>query len=257
MCFNGCKTPVDQIETNRFYYQSDYDNECIFVVDKEYVYMKHWEKYEFISNAVGDSLQENIYGKTYKRKELNHSPNMLDSFYLANSRNEILSHQWAWLFNTKAHGLNWIVSLYSFDDIKGTYAFTVTEEEMAIFQDLANSINSDPRRLYSSIDTSRIEIDGPFAATYFAAFCNSKETETFGSIEYLAISALTQFAIIINQKYIKPENKISKTITLMDVRERFNLKRLQVVHTGSVIEDYDSVVKRIYGKQISMDKATE
>jgi hypothetical protein len=188
---------------------------------------------------------------------MKHSSFLPDSIYIANSRHELKRRQWNWLFNTKIFGLNWNVSLYSFDDTKGTYVFTISQEERTILNDLIHSINLNPKRLYPSLDTSRVQIDGPFAAIYLATFCCGEEIESFGSIEYPELSALMQFAILINQKYIKSKNRISKNITLMDVRNRFNLQRQKVVHTGSDIEDYDSVVVRIYGEKVSKDKAKE
>lgn len=240
----GCKSfNENQSKYVHFFIRSP-NNSCIFFVDGDYVSLRACSPYIFLTNYAGDTVSIDCNGMTFLKRSIPYPTAVLDSFHVANSLKEIKSHQATWVFNAKIVGRKWTVSLYfPYDDIEGTYQFNITKDEDLMLRSLIQLLNSKQERIFPAIDTSRLEFDGPSDACYFCTFHSGEIKETFGTYEYPEISYLSQYMMMLNQKYITPMVKISLRIELVDVRERYNHYRSQNRNTGALVLDFDSIPK--------------
>lgn len=245
--FHSCqyKNPQNSNVSSQ-YYQNPNDNLCFFILDNRFTSIKHWDSCQFVTYYSGDSIKCSQDNKIFFRQNVEMHPLYVDTITIANSWNELYDKHSCWLFNIKIWGRIWNVSLYyPFDNTKGTYRFEISDEEQSLFNGILSKLLNSKVDLYPAQDTSKTSIHGPIPATYVSIKKNNKIREIFGSIENAQISALTQIVIVLNQKYISHETKKNDTISFNDVRSRFNDFSERDRHTGSYIEDFDSVMKKI------------
>ena len=169
------------------------------------------------------------------------------------------------LFNLRVVDAKWEADIYYsylslritdslFNSIRGTYSFNITESEDRLFKKIVNSLQESAKQKYYPTQDTIIDHNSVLVpAIYIKTQSDKEQSEYFGALDptiydsTMLFDMLAQITCIILGNHILPENKISDTITLLDVRKQFDSYVGKDCCTGFYIDVYDNMVREMYG----------
>ena len=213
----------------------------IFMIDGKFQSNPRWVLVEYIDTfSTDDSIvtSYDFIDKTYiyHKENLSFSNRKYDTIDLAN-----VGIHFCWegyLYNLRIVGIRWEVAVYYCGAEHGTihYSFNVTESEDRLFRRLLNTFEDNAFVNYFPIvDCEKFRhTSGVIHALYLRTVTRKKRSEYFGAFHdtnYDSIVRLFRMIyeltdLILRNHISPPESqekaRISNTIDLLDVRERFN-----------------------------------
>lgn len=246
--FIACKynSNSDNKDNNCFYYSNMENNRYCFLLNGQYKTIMEFSQDCFIKYKSDDSIFHSIYNEIYYKKNIEYYNNNFDTIYLANDIPG-LSHGKGIVYNLKTYNKKWEVGIYYPYEYKGTYSFSISEQEYNLFNSIlylfVENVN---KQFYPSRDTIMAKQVG-VSVLYLGLSKSGKNKDYFGAL----ISApsefnlLNQLVSIIIKNNILIHKKSFNYIGLLDVRARFNSYVSEYKYTGSFIEDIDSVMNKI------------
>ena len=236
----------------------DEDGYCVFFISDRFQTILKWDEEEYcFSFHTDDSIislktDRVLYKKTLLSCNLKYDTiDMANAIELPRPRNGI-----GFLYNLRITDKKWKVALYypsKFNDkIKGTYSFYISESEDKVFKRVLSTFLKDAKQEHYPIqDNIHRLYQNSAHALYLKIQSNKEQLEYFGAIlpaKYDTITSLymlAQITTVILGNHILPDacsSKISDTIKLLDIRNRFNSYVCKESGVGFIVEDFDSMI---------------
>jgi hypothetical protein len=222
----------------------DEDGLCVFFINDRFYSIWGMEEERFTLFPTDDSIILSQTDRVYYKQTLCYSDLQYDTIEIANSI-ELPRHRKDFLYNLRILDTKWEVAIYHpCTDIKGVYYFNIMESENKIFKEILNCIQKNAIKKYYPIKNNTFfSSQNPAPALYLKMQSGKEQSEYFGRDD--VFNMLEQITTVILGNHIlsdNKENKISDTIKLLDIRERFNFYVYKDSCTGFIIKDFDSLI---------------
>ncbi|MDR0368178.1 MAG: hypothetical protein LBH82_03435 [Bacteroidales bacterium] len=242
--FCRCKKSDTNEACQEKVYKSD-DGYCVFLINDEFYTVQKWDEDGFQTFPADDSIISSQTGRIYYKQIFSSYSLKYDTIEIANSM-ELPRHCLGFLYNLRIVDKKWEIALYypsGDESIKGTYSFHITESENKMFKGILNKFQENAKQKYYPIQDTTKHYSISIPAFYLKIQPENESFEYFGTTALF--NMLSQITTIIIGNHILPENsdnKISDTIKLLDIRERFNSYVGKDCCTGFIVEDFDSLI---------------
>ena len=250
--------------TNEAYNEKVYMDEYgfgdyVFLIDgKLRTTAKGGDEDYFRTFPAADSIFSPQETKKYYKQKLSSFNLKYDNIEMANYRYVARSFI-GFLYNLRIIDAKWEVDIYysylssrmdnNLMSIRGTYSFNITESENRLFKKIVTSFQESAKQKYYPTKDTIMDHNFEYApAIYIKTQSVGEESEYFGAIDPAIYGSTTLFYMlaqitdIILGNHILPENKISDTITLIDVRKQFDSYVGRDCCTGFYIDVYDNMI---------------
>lgn len=245
-------------DTNEICHEKVYTDEygyCVFLFNDKFHTILKWDEGFVNTFPTDDSISFSQTNQIYYKQTFSSCKLIYDTIEMANCI-ELPRHNIGFLYNLRIIDTSWEVALYypssGNDRIKGTYSFIITESENRIFKGVLNKFQENAKKRYYPIqNNSLFNHLNPAPAIYVKIQSEKEQSEYFGAITPSTCDSISVFYILSQITAIILENhifsdskyyKISDTIKLLDIRNRFNVYVDKDCCTGFIVEDFDNLI---------------
>ena len=248
-CKNANETCNEKVYLDQYGF-GDY----VFLIDGKLRTTSRWIDDDYFSTfPAADSIFAPQETKKYYKQKLSSYNLKYDTIEMANVRH-VSRGIIGFVYNLRIVDAKWEADIYysylklqpidSIISARGTFSFNITESEDRLFKKIVTSFQESAKQKYYPTQDTIIDHNSlPIPAIYIKTLSVGEESEYFASYDSPeSFNMLFQITDIILGNHILPENKISDTITLLDIRKQFDSYVDKDCCTGYYIDVFDNMI---------------